>query len=97
MPSRRGSSIGELDFAAGGNGQYVRVDDNTGEAESTETKIVFDALRFTRVADGPADEPGEDNAPSAGGCSTGHVSSLWLLVAVILVRRRRAENSGRDR
>jgi lysozyme len=91
------SSIGELDFAAGGNGQYIRVDDNTGEAESTETKIVFDALRFTRVADGPADEPGEDNTPSAGGCSTGHVSSLWLLVAVILVRRRRAENSGRDR
>jgi lysozyme len=81
--------VGELEFAAGGNGQYIRVDDNTGEANSTETKIVFDALRFTLVDDeGKPDEPGEAS-PDAG-CSTGASSSLWILVAGLFLRRRRA-------
>jgi lysozyme len=83
--------IGEFEFAAGGNGQYIRVDDNTGEPSSTETKIVFDALRFTLVvADDP---PVEDPPPSDGGCTTSGGSSLPLAFLAFFLRRRRPEKS----
>ena len=82
--------IGELEFAAGGHGQYVRVDDNTGEPSSTSTKIVFDALRFTRIVDGKPDADWASE-PSAG-CSMQRGASAWwlaLVAAVGLARRRR--------
>jgi lysozyme len=91
------TEIGEFEFVAGGNGQQIRIDDNTGEPSSSETKIVFDALRFTPVTveePPPGDEPGE---PS-GGCRTTRGGS-WLTVALVafLLRRRRAEKSPRRR
>jgi hypothetical protein len=42
------SLVGTYGFAAGG-GQSVRLDDNTGEPYSGLTRIVFDAIRLTRV------------------------------------------------
>jgi hypothetical protein len=85
--------VGEFDFAAGGM-QSIRVDDNTGEPNATETMIVFDALRLTPIA-GPTDGDGEPG--DAGGCATGHTSNTALLVVfglgfalrVGFVRRRR--------
>ncbi|HEY5927637.1 MAG TPA: GH25 family lysozyme [Kofleriaceae bacterium] len=86
--------IGEHAFVAGSNGQYIRLNDNTGEPASTETKIVFDALRFTLVDDGAADgDPAPDDEPSSGGCSSSGGSSVWLVLAAFLLRRRRAEIS----
>jgi GH25 family lysozyme M1 (1,4-beta-N-acetylmuramidase) len=84
-------TIGEFDFTDGA-GQFVRLDDNTGEANTSNTKIVFDALRFTRVADATEPEPGpsEEPADDGGGCNTSRGSS-WLLALLVLVfaRRRR--------
>ena len=82
--------IGELDFVAGGHGQYVRVNDNTGEPNASDTKIVFDALRFTLLSEAP-DDP---TAPEDPGCSTGRGQGgiLVLLVALVALgagRRRR--------
>jgi lysozyme len=88
--------IGELEFVAGGNGQYIRIDDNTGEPSSSDTKIVFDALRFTAVVDGEPDPDPEE--PPAGGCSTTRGgSSLTIALVAFLWRRRRAEKSPRQR
>ena len=80
--------VGEFDLAAGGM-QSIRVNDNTGEANATETMIVFDALRLTPIGptDHDDDEPGE-----AGGCVTGGTSHAAMLVVVlgfVLVGRRR--------
>jgi lysozyme len=84
--------VGEFDFVAGGNDQYVRVDDNTGEPGATNTQIVFDALRFTRV-DLPGDEPPPDDEqeppPEAGGCSTsGDARWSWLALLGLLLGSR---------
>ena len=60
------TEVGEFDFAAGGN-QWVRLEDLTGEANSTHTKIVMDAIQLARVTngysggDGP--QPDEDEVP----------------------------------
>ena len=40
--------IGELRFGAGAD-QWIRLDDNTGEPFSSSTRIVFDAIRLTRL------------------------------------------------
>ena len=40
--------LAEFEFAAGGD-QWIRLDDNTGEAFSTMTRIVFDGIRLTRL------------------------------------------------
>ena len=75
--------VGELDLVAGM--QSIRVDDNTGEPNATETIIVFDALRLTRV-DEP--EPGGDDEVGSG-CATGGPGSLAIgLFALVLVSRR---------
>ena len=70
--------LGEFEFEAGGHGQFIRVDDNTGEPNSTDTQIVFDALRFTLVTKDDG-EPGDGDEPPAGddaaGCTATHASS----------------------
>lgn len=79
--------IGELDFVAGGHGQFVRVDDNTGEPNASDTKIVFDALRFTLLSESP-DDPMPPDDP---GCSTarGQGGILAALLALLACGRRR--------
>ena len=54
-------TLGELEFAEGG-GQTIRVDDNTGEPNETNTQLVFDAIRLTRLGgkDGDPDIDDED-------------------------------------
>lgn len=87
--------IGELDFAAGG-GQRIRLDDNTGEPNDTETKIAFDAIRLTRLdaaGDGDRDggTTGEDrDGDLMGGCGVagGGAPGAWLLVLLALLGRR---------
>ena len=41
--------LGEHDFAAGG-GLSIHLGDNTGEAVTDDAQLVFDAIRFTRIA-----------------------------------------------
>lgn len=65
------TSLGEHTFAAGG-GQSIRVNDNTGESNDSNTKLVFDAIRITRVeggADGDVDGEGQggDDGDGEGG------------------------------
>jgi MYXO-CTERM domain-containing protein len=55
--------IGKYDFAAGGD-QWVRLEDNTGEALTQKLKIVSDAVRFTPEGTTPSDA-GADTAPVA--------------------------------
>ena len=40
-------TLGNADFAAGGS-QYINLGDNTGEASSSNTQLVFDAIRISR-------------------------------------------------
>jgi lysozyme len=84
------NELGEFVFAEGVQGQFIRLDDNTGEPNSTDTQIVFDALRFTYIEDAKTDT--DPPPPSDGGCSTGHgqASGLALLaLAAVSGRRRR--------
>lgn len=48
--------LGDARFAAGGD-QWVRLNDNTGEPLSTNTQLVYDAIRLTRL-DPPATPDG---------------------------------------
>jgi hypothetical protein len=58
------NELGEIDFAAGSD-QWVHVGDNTGEPSETQTRLVCDAVRLTRV-DLPDDGgPGGDAGPDA--------------------------------
>lgn len=83
--------VGELEFTAGDPTQSIQVDDNTGEASATKTKIVYDALRFTRV-DEPGDSVGGDMTPGSTetGCAVGGTDGGWLLALLVLVRTRSA-------
>ncbi len=93
--------VGELEFAAGDPAQSIRVDDNTGEAGATQTKIVYDALRFTRV-DEPEVPDGEmELGPTDSGCAAGGGGG-WLLALLMLVatrggRRAAARSDGERR
>jgi lysozyme len=98
------NTVGEYEFAAGGN-QSIRVDDNTGEPNTAETQLVFDAIRLTRVQsvgggeDGGDDgsEPGDNVASACAlGGSTGGPAALLLLVPALLalLRRRRPRTGG---
>ncbi len=60
-------SLGELDFVEGAHGQGIRLDDNTGEPNGTNTQIVFDALRFTKLEDVDQESP---EPAGASGCAT---------------------------
>jgi murein DD-endopeptidase MepM/ murein hydrolase activator NlpD len=53
--------LGSFAFAAGGD-QWVRLDDNTGEALSLKRKLVFDAVRLSPVGSG-----GSGGAGGSGG------------------------------
>ena len=55
-------TVGEFDFTAG-NGQWVRLEDLTGEPGSSNTRVVFDALRLTLVPNAPED-PVDPNDPA---------------------------------
>src|SRR5690606_19938606 len=59
--------VGDYAFAAGG-GQSVRLDDNTGEPYASMTRIVFDALRFTRLDPTP---PGGSEGDEGGTLTSG--------------------------
>ncbi len=82
--------VGELDFVAGGAGQRVRLDDNTGEPNEANVQLVFDALRFTKLDD-PGPDPDPDSAPG-GGCDVGGGAGSWLLALAMIgfARFRRA-------
>jgi hypothetical protein len=97
-------TLGDFDFAQGG-GQAVHIGDNT--AETTQPQLVFDAVRFTRVAagsaddsedDGAADDPGTGDDPGqAGGCAATHSGSAALLGLVLLTLTRRRNSARRAR
>lgn len=73
--------LGDFDFAGTGD-EHVLLGDNTGEAGSTNTKLVVDAIRVNGA--GP---PGDAGC----GCRSGGgaVSAAVLLVALLLLRKRR--------
>lgn len=52
--------LGTFDFAAGGGGQSVRLDDDTGEAFDLQRVLAFDAVRVT-----PLDVGGDDTGPGS--------------------------------
>lgn len=78
--------VGEFEFAAGGM-QSIRVDDNTGEASASDTMIVFDALRFTRVT--PDGEPVVAEPGTVSDCHIAGGAAAWPLGALVLALRRR--------
>ncbi|MFH2010283.1 MAG: GH25 family lysozyme [bacterium] len=92
--------IGDFEFAAGGN-QQLLLEDLTGEPGSTNTRLVFDAIRFTRVQPGtggagtPDTGSGVDSPYSNGlTCSTGpsdNSAAIPLLLPLLFLwfRRRR--------
>ncbi len=86
-------SLGELDFAAGGD-QLIHLGDNTGEAPSANIQIVFDAIRFTRI-DGAPPPPPPPQMHEGGGCAAGGTPSLLLALLVLTCRGRRPPTSRR--
>ena len=96
--------LGDVAFAAGGN-QFVHLGDNTGEAEATNTQLVFDAVRITPVSDpgsgattggGGSDGgggSGDGDGNVGGGCAVGggDGGATWLcLLGIGLVVSRKA-------
>jgi hypothetical protein len=95
-------SLGEFDFAAGGN-QSIHLGDNTGEPSADKRQLVFDAVRLTRIrSNEPAptvDPLPDDPSPRepalgdvhAGGCASTSSSTggLALGFALLIPRRRR--------
>jgi lysozyme len=98
-------TLGEFEFAAGGN-QSIRVNDNTGEPNETNTQLVFDAVQLTRLdgddgnpdiddEDGDGDGDGDDEEGSSGmisACAAGGGASgpgASALLLLALVRLRR--------
>ena len=78
-------TLGEFELAAGGD-QYVHLGDNTGEPGSSNTQLVFDAVRITRI-----DEPSPDApVPGEGGCSTSNNASWLAALGLLALRRRRS-------
>lgn len=93
-------SLGVFDFADGG-GQTVHLGDNTGEAESAEVQLVFDAVRLTAPDDGasPDGGAGDDDPGDSGGCHAGGdgtpALALLLLATFAWARRRGAQDRTR--
>jgi lysozyme len=90
-------SLGELDFDAGGDGQQIRLDDNTGEPGTTMTSLELDAVRLTRLdndmgSGSGSGDPDPGTPGDIGGCNTsggGASAGLMLGFAAMLTRRRR--------
>jgi len=84
--------LGDFAFDAGATDQSIRVNDNTGEPNSTNTQLVFDAVRFTRsglpTPGGDGGPPPDDPIGSAG-CSAGGAAASWPILALLLGLRRR--------
>lgn len=91
-------ALGEFEFA-GVAGEQVTLGDNTGEAGTTMTKLLFDAVQVAPV-DGTGTDPGTDPKGSGqgqGGCAAapqhrGALAALPLLVAIGFVGRRRTRH-----
>ena len=67
--------LGDFTFQAGGHGQRLRLDDNTGEPFNLQRQIVFDALRLTRL-DLPEPTTGASDSDSdSGGTTSGATDS----------------------
>ena len=78
-------TLGELDFAAGGD-QSIHLGDNTGEPASADVQLVFDAIRLTRLDDPP---PPDDTGDHHRGCAAGGRSGLVVVLVLVGLRRRR--------
>jgi len=73
------NTVGEFEFAEGGS-QSIRVNDNTGEPNESNTQLVFDAIQLTRLdkedgggVDGDGDGgdgDGDDEDGSSGGMTS---------------------------
>jgi len=86
-------TVGEYDFAAGGH-QYIHLGDNTGEAEATNTQLVFDAIRLTPTDGSNYDGSGSGSSPGdRAGCnatgSSGGALTFGLVLGLAAFRRRR--------
>jgi MYXO-CTERM domain-containing protein len=63
--------VGDYDFKAGGYGQQVRLNDNTGEPFADKRQLVFDAIRLTRLdapmttGDGTESSTGSSGGPDS--------------------------------
>lgn len=98
------SPLGEIAFGAGPD-QWIRVNDNTGEIRESNTQLVADAIRLTRMEEPVTPQPdagmpiggGDAGAPIeppkddlSGGCSaTAPTSLAWALVPLLVFWRRR--------
>ena len=76
-------SLGDFDFAGSGD-EHVLLGDNTGEAGSTNTKLLFDAVRVQSL-DGSTGEA----SGGCGGCEAGGSGGGAVLVLALLLGRRR--------
>ncbi len=69
--------VGEFDFAPGDD-QWIRLEDMTGEPNSADIQVVFDAVRLTLVPPDTADQHidlGDDQDMAAGQSGGGHLDS----------------------
>ena len=60
------AQLGEFVFEAGGHDQAIELDDNTGDPPANEIKLVYDAVRLTRLDPPASDDTGATTDPTAG-------------------------------
>jgi hypothetical protein len=82
-------SLGEFEFAGEGD-EYIMLGDNTGEPGTTDTKLLFDAVRVLSPDD------------AGGGCcdstrGNGSTAALGLLLVTLGLRRRSTRSVARRR
>ncbi len=97
-------ALGDFTFG-GGSDEYIHLADNTGEAETDNVQLVFDAVRLTPVdyagsgsdtggGGGGSDtitDPGKKGAGcSAGGDAAGLSWAVWMAASCVAFRRRSA-------
>lgn len=83
--------LGEFDFKQGNFGQKIKLSDNTGESGTTNTQLVFDAVRITKINQQIEEEPSEVNEML--GYSSCNVSQntkastvlIFLIVIILLI------------
>ncbi len=86
-------ALGDFDFAGSGD-EHIMLGDNTGEASSTATKLMFDAVRVQPLDGGGSDTGGPSGG--CGGCSTGGAAGGVVVIAIgIVIWRRRRQSRAR--
>lgn len=76
--------LGEFEFKQGNFGQKIKLSDNTGEAGETNTQLVFDAIKITKINKQP-EEITEKEIVSSCNVSQNSYGSTFILFFIVII------------